>query len=105
MFIKTNLINFSKYNKKINYAIIGIMFTGYITVKTFKYLRYKYFSSEKKIVENPVESELRDFLLKDNQVCSKCDSLNRNIMNNPDLKCWNCDSTLNQKDHPTITIN
>ena len=67
MFIKTNLINFNKYNQKISYTIIGIMFTGYISIKTFKYLRYKHFSSEKKTVENPVESELRDFLSKRNQ--------------------------------------
>ena len=101
MFIKTSLINFSKYNKKVSYAIIGIMFTGYLSNKAFNYLRYKYYSLEK----NQVESELRDFLSKDNQVCQECNSLNRNIINNPDLKCLNCDSILNQKDHPAITIN
>ena len=53
---------------------------------------------------NPVESELRDFLSQDNQICKKCDSLNRNIMNNPKLKCWNCDELLNTQNHPTATL-
>ena len=99
MFDRFNLTNFSRYNKKVSYSVIGMIVIGCISIKVWKSFRSKYSSSEK----NTVQSELIDFLSKNNQVCNKCNSLNRNIMDNPDLRCWKCDSILYQKDHPTIT--
>ena len=45
---------------------------------------------------NWVEEDFRKYLEKNNQICKKCNSYNRNIINNPDLKCWKCDEPIGQ---------
>ena len=99
MFYKiSNLIcKNNKLNKTLAISIIG----GYLSYKLYKYINRNDILEEE---ENSVESELRDFLSQSNEICKKCDSLNRNILNKDDLKCWNCDSILNEKDHPTTTV-
>jgi len=45
---------------------------------------------------NWVEEDFRNYLEKNNQICKKCNSYNRNIIDNPYLKCWKCDESIGQ---------
>ena len=64
----------NKLNKTLAISIIG----GYLSYKLYKYINRNDILEEE---ENSVESELRDFLSQSNEICKKCDSLNRNILN------------------------
>ena len=88
---------FCKLNKTILITFLG----GYFSYKIYNLLKNKYTPKE----ENSVESELREFLSENNEICKNCNSFNRNILKKSNLKCWNCDSILNEENHPTTTIN